>query len=56
MALTPYNPLHGAERSGQRVAPLSNRHFFKRTAAENSVADADGILDGTALTCRGAEY
>ena len=49
MALTPYNPYMGQSVAVKELLRAQVAHF-KRTAAENSVADADGILDGTALT------
>ena len=55
MALAPYNPYMGQSVAVKELLRAQVAHF-QRTAAENSVADADGILDGTALTGRGAEY
>jgi len=49
MALTPYNPYMGQSVAVKELLRAQVAHF-KRTAAENSVADADGILDGAELT------
>jgi len=49
MALAPYNPYMGQSVAVKELLRAQVAHF-QRTAAENSVADADGILDGTALT------
>lgn len=49
MALAPYNPYMGQKVAVKELLRSQIAHF-KRTAAENSAADTDGILDGTALT------
>ena len=49
MALAPYNPYMGQSVAVKELLRAQVAHF-KRTALENCAADADGILDGTALT------